>query len=111
MSLWVPVGPYRRLGAGRELPVHTTVMPETLARNDTRGSAFVRANRAATMMVAVDATLPIPRLKALRLLRNDPIMLLERAAAVGDVVRVPMPRFTVIVLNHPDLVWNVLATD
>jgi cytochrome P450 len=112
VSLWVPVGPYRRLGAGRELPVHTSVMPETLARNDTRGSVFVRAMRTPTMMVAVDApTLPIPRVQSLRLLRRDPITLLERVAAVGDVVRVPMPRFTVFVLNHPDLVWDVLATD
>ena len=50
---------------------------------------------------------PIPvldRSKAgsLRALRTDPIGLLESAARLGDVVRVPMPRVEVYVVNHPD---------
>src|ERR1700675_277073 len=52
----------------------------------------------------------LSRLAALNLLRKDPIGMLERAAAAGDVVSVPMPRFSTFVLNRPDLVWDVLAT-
>ncbi len=48
---------------------------------------------------------------SLRMLRSDPIGLLERAAASGDVSYVRMPRFPVYVINHPDLVWDVLASD
>ncbi len=51
------------------------------------------------------------RLEAVRFLRRDPIGLLERAAELGDVVRVRVPRLDLYVLNHPDLVWDVLATD
>jgi cytochrome P450 len=50
------------------------------------------------------------KLAAVRALRRDPIGLFERAAALGDVVEVPMPRYRVFVLNHPDLVWDVLST-
>jgi cytochrome P450 len=58
---------------------------------------------------------PVPvldrsKLGSLRLLRRDPIALLEDAADLGDVVRVPMPRVELFVVNHPDLVWDVLAT-
>lgn len=52
----------------------------------------------------------LSRLAALNLLRKDPIGMLERAAAAGDVVSVPTPRFSTFVLNRPDLVWDVLAT-
>ncbi|TMK34461.1 MAG: cytochrome P450 [Actinobacteria bacterium] len=55
--------------------------------------------------------LAMSRLEAVRLLRRDPIGLLERAADLGDVVRVRVPRLDLFVINHPDLVWDVLATD
>jgi cytochrome P450 len=47
---------------------------------------------------------------ALRRLRRDPIGLFTDAASVGDVVRVPVPRARVFVVNEPDLAWDVLAT-
>ena len=47
---------------------------------------------------------------ALRLIRKDPIALLELAARAGDVVALPMPRFPVVLINRPELVWDVLAT-
>jgi cytochrome P450 len=55
--------------------------------------------------------LGISALSAVRLLRRDPLALLERAAREGDVVRVHVPRLDLYVLNRPDLVWDVLATD
>ena len=55
--------------------------------------------------------LAMSRLQAVRSLRRDPIGLLERATELGDVVRVRVPRLDLYVLNHPDLVWDVLATD
>jgi len=51
----------------------------------------------------------LSRLAVVRALRSDPIGLLERAAAAGDVVSLPLPRFTGFLLNRPDLVWDVLA--
>ncbi len=48
--------------------------------------------------------------EGLRLLRRTPIALFERAAALGDVVRIPLPRRSVYLLNRPDLVWEMLAT-
>ena len=51
------------------------------------------------------------RFEAVRFLRRDPIGLLEGAADLGDVVRVRVPRLDLYVINHPDLVWDVLATD
>lgn len=50
------------------------------------------------------------RLSTLRLIRKDPIALLERAARAGDVVALPMLRFPVVLINRPELVWDVLAT-
>jgi cytochrome P450 len=47
----------------------------------------------------------------IRAFRRDPIGLLERAAAFGDVARLRTPRYPTFVLNHPDLVWDVLVTD
>jgi cytochrome P450 len=47
---------------------------------------------------------------AVRLLRRDPLALLERAAREGDVVHVRVPRLDLYVVNRPDLVWDVLAT-
>jgi cytochrome P450 len=55
--------------------------------------------------------LTMSRFEAVRFLRRDPIGLLERAADLGDVVRVRVPRLDLYVINHPDLVWDVLATD
>jgi len=52
----------------------------------------------------------LSRLAALRLIRKDPIALLELAARAGDVVALPMPRFPVVLINRPELVWDVLAT-
>jgi cytochrome P450 len=44
------------------------------------------------------------------MLRDDPIALFEAGAAMGDVAYLRLPRFPVYLLNHPDLVWDVLAT-
>jgi cytochrome P450 len=55
-------------------------------------------------------TLPLSFLDTVRAARRSPIDLLERAAEVGDVVRIRLPRFSAWVLNHPDLVWHVLAS-
>ena len=52
----------------------------------------------------------VSRVGVLRGLRSDPIGLLEHAAAIGDVVALATPRFPTFVVNHPDLVWDVLAT-
>jgi cytochrome P450 len=52
----------------------------------------------------------IGRIGLVRAFRRDPIGLLERAAAFGDVSFLRMPRFPVFVLNHPDLVWQVLVS-
>lgn len=54
--------------------------------------------------------LAISKLQGARSLRRDPIGLLERAAALGDVVRIPMPRYEVFLVDRPDLVWDVLST-
>jgi cytochrome P450 len=59
---------------------------------------------------AIAPALDISRASALRLLRRDPIALIERAAAVGDVVRIPVPRVRLTLVNHPDLVWDVLSS-
>jgi cytochrome P450 len=48
-------------------------------------------------------------LAALRRFRRDPIGLLEEAATYGDVSALRLPRFPVVVLNHPDLVRDVLV--
>jgi cytochrome P450 len=49
------------------------------------------------------------RLATVRAFRRDPIRLLERAAACGDVAFLRTPRFRTFVVNHPDLVWDVLV--
>jgi cytochrome P450 len=49
-------------------------------------------------------------LSALRTLRRDPIALLESAAALGDVVRIPIPRVTVWLVNEPAVIWDVLSS-
>ncbi len=54
---------------------------------------------------------PLGRLATLRAFRRDPIGLLERAAAFGDVSALRTPRYPTFVLNHPDLVWDVLVSD
>ena len=56
------------------------------------------------------AELGLSRLAAVRLLRRDPIVLLERVASVGDLVHAVMPRTDVYFVNHPDDVWDVLVT-
>lgn len=50
-------------------------------------------------------------LAALRAFRRDPIRLLARAAACGDVSYLKLPRFPAYLLNHPDLVRDVLVTE
>jgi len=50
------------------------------------------------------------RVATLQALRSDPIGLLERSAAIGDVVALRTPRFPTFLVNHRDLVWDVLAT-
>ena len=55
---------------------------------------------------------PGPRLTslhALRALRRDPIGLFTLAASFGDVSYVHLPRVPLYVLNHPDLVRDVLV--
>lgn len=47
----------------------------------------------------------------IRAFQRDPIALLERAAAFGDVALLRTPRAPTFVLNHPDLVWDVLVAD
>jgi cytochrome P450 len=54
--------------------------------------------------------MPLSAIAGLRALRSDPIGLMERAAGMGDVVRVPMPRLRVFQVSHPDLAWDVLST-
>ena len=48
---------------------------------------------------------------ALRAWRRDPLGLLRRAAALGDVVRVPLARFEAWLVNHPDAVHEVLVAE
>lgn len=55
-------------------------------------------------------TLPLSRLAAIRAIRRSPLEIFERAAALGDVVTLRLPAFSASLLNHPDLVWHVLAT-
>jgi cytochrome P450 len=59
---------------------------------------------------AVIAQLEMGRFAAVRALRRDPIGLLERAASLGDLTKVRMPGTEVYLVNHPDHVWEVLAT-
>jgi cytochrome P450 len=54
---------------------------------------------------------PLGPVATIRAFRRDPIGLLERAAAFGDVAHLRTPRHPTFVLNHPDLVWDVLVTD
>jgi len=53
---------------------------------------------------------PLSRLAALRAFRRDPIGLLSTAATFGDVSYLKLPRFRAYLLNHPDLVRDVLVT-
>jgi cytochrome P450 len=50
------------------------------------------------------------RLAALRAFRRDPIGLLTQAASFGDVSYLDLPRFPAYLLNHPDLVHEVLVS-
>src|SRR4029450_1812801 len=50
------------------------------------------------------------RLAALRAFRRDPIGLLTQAASFGDVSYLNLPRFPAYLLNHPDLVHEVLVS-
>ena len=54
--------------------------------------------------------LELTRLEALRAFRRGPLELLERAARLGDVVGLRAGRISAWLLNHPDLVWHLLAT-
>ncbi len=60
-----------------------------------------------TKVVAVD----LSPLAALRAFRRDPLGLLERLAARGDAVRLRIPGADAYLLNHPDLVRDVLVTE
>ena len=51
----------------------------------------------------------LSRLAALRQFRSDPLGLLERLAAYGDVVRIDVPRSAAYLLNDPELVHGVLV--
>lgn len=57
------------------------------------------------------ATADVSPLAALRAFRRDPLGLLERLATQGDVVRVRVPGADAFLLNHPDLVHDVLVTE
>jgi len=52
----------------------------------------------------------LSRLAALRAFRKDPLELLERLAAYGDVVIIEVPGSAAYLVNHPDLVRDVLVT-
>jgi cytochrome P450 len=54
---------------------------------------------------------PLGPVATLRALRRDPIAVLEAAATCGDVSILRTPRAPTYVLNHPDLVWDVLVSD
>jgi len=54
---------------------------------------------------------PLGRIAVVRAFRRDPIALLERAAALGDVTELRTPTFRTYVVNHPALVWDVLVSD
>jgi cytochrome P450 len=53
----------------------------------------------------------LSRFAALRAFRRDPLGLLERLAAYGDIVRIDVPGSAAYLLNHPDLVHDVLVAD
>ena len=53
----------------------------------------------------------LSRLAALRAFRTDPLGLLEGLATYGDVVRVDVPGSAAYLLNHPDLVHEVLVVE
>ncbi|HEX6330867.1 MAG TPA: cytochrome P450 [Actinomycetota bacterium] len=55
-------------------------------------------------------TAELSALGAIREFRRDALGLLERLAALGDVVRVPIPWTNAFLLNHPELVHEVLVT-
>lgn len=64
-------------------------------------------------MIGIPADAPalrLTRLEAMRAIRRSPLEVFERAAPLGDVVTFRLPGFSAWLLNHPDLVWHVLAT-
>jgi cytochrome P450 len=63
------------------------------------------------MGTATIAVSDLSPLAALRAFRRDPIALLERLAALGDVVRLRVPGSDAFLLNHPDLVHEVLVAE
>jgi cytochrome P450 len=62
----------------------------------------------------VDGALPpgpdLSAFSALRQFRRDPIGLLTYAATFGDVTYLKLPRFPAYLLNHPDLIRDILVT-
>ncbi|HEX5936535.1 MAG TPA: cytochrome P450 [Actinomycetota bacterium] len=56
------------------------------------------------------ARLELSRLQAIRAFRRGPLELLERAARLGDVVTLRTGRLSAWLFNHPDRVWDLLAT-
>jgi cytochrome P450 len=75
-----------------------------------RGTGAIGSLRTVPLDMNSVATLRLSRLEAVRAFRRSPLELLERAAALGDVVRIRMPRFSAWLFNRPDWVWHVLAT-
>jgi len=51
----------------------------------------------------------LSRFAALRAFRKDPLGLLERLAIYGDVARIDVPGSAAFLLNHPELVHEVLV--
>jgi cytochrome P450 len=68
----------------------------------------VHASRAST---STPRAAGVSGLAALRAFRRDPLALLERLAAEGDVVRLRLPGSDAFLFNHPDLVHEVLVTE
>ena len=62
-------------------------------------------------MTTLPPELGVGPLRAVRMLQRDPLGLLRRVAGLGDIARLRLPRVRAYLLNHPDLVWDVLATD
>jgi cytochrome P450 len=56
-------------------------------------------------------TADLSPLAALRAFRSDPLGLLRRLATLGDAVRLRVPGSDAYLLNHPDLVRDVLVTE
>ncbi|HZD79501.1 MAG TPA: cytochrome P450 [Actinomycetota bacterium] len=54
---------------------------------------------------------PLSGLRALAAFRRDPLGVLIDAARYGDLVRIDLPRYPAHLVNHPDLIREVLVAD